>query len=64
MMIHIPSNWIETDHETAEWLMENLECWRDGWSGGEYYVAMGYGRVVAHVIDGDRWLVHPMFRKP
>lgn len=57
-----PSNdWLEVDQSTADGLMSNLRCYRDCWNNGEWYSAVGYGRVVWHETEGDRWFVKPSF---
>jgi hypothetical protein len=54
-------DWPETDQATAERMMGNLRCFRSAYSNGEWYVAIGYGRVVWHETEGDRWFVSPWF---
>jgi hypothetical protein len=56
-----PVAWPETDQATAERMMSNLRCYRESYANGEWYSAMGYGRVVWHETEGDRWFVSPWF---
>ncbi len=54
-------DWREVDQATAEHLMSNLRCYRDLWCNGEWYNAVGYGRVAWHETKGDKWFVSPWF---
>lgn len=56
-------DWHEVDQATAEHVMGNLRCYRDCWANGEHYCAVGYGRVAFHQTKGDRWFIHPRFKR-